>query len=136
MAMVAAGSSTLWRTTTETPLGPFTVFVSKAGVVHTRFEDDDESDGIEDEESHADENPRRTAATRREVDAYFGGKLRAFETPVESLDRSVVGEAIVVRLGHDPDEGLGCRFFQLSSGSRTKLEECLKMIASSELAAS
>ena len=71
------------------------------------------------------------------ADQPIGARLEiAFETPVESLDRSVVGEAIVVRLGHDPDEGLGCRFFQLSSASRTKLEECLKMIASSELAAS
>jgi hypothetical protein len=41
-----------------------------------------------------------------------------------------------VRLGAQPDEGLGCRFFQLSSASRTNLEECLKILAPGELAAS
>lgn len=67
----------------------------------------------------------------------IGARLEiSFETPVESPNRSVVGEAIVVRVGQEPDEGLGCRFFQLSSASRTNLEECLKVLAPSELAAS
>ena len=43
--------------------------------------------------------------------------------------RWVVGEAIVVRLGRDPDKGLGCRFFQLSATSKVNLEECLRLLA-------
>jgi len=67
----------------------------------------------------------------------IGARLEiSFEIPIESANRSVVGEAIVVRLGAQPDEGLGCRFFQLSSASRTNLEECLKILAPGELAAS
>jgi CheY-like chemotaxis protein len=67
----------------------------------------------------------------------IGARLEiSFELPIESANRSVVGEAIVVRLGAQPDEGLGCRFFQLSSASRTNLEECLKILAPGELAAS
>lgn len=67
----------------------------------------------------------------------IGARLEiSFEIPIESANRSVVGEAIVVRLGARPDEGLGCRFFQLSSASRTNLEECLKILAPGELAAS
>jgi CheY-like chemotaxis protein len=67
----------------------------------------------------------------------IGARLEiSFETPLESANRSVVGEAIVVRIGREPEEGLGCRFFQLSSTSRTNLEECLRMLAPGELAAS
>ena len=32
--------------------------------------------------------------------------------------RTVVAEAIVVRVGQDPDRGLGCRFFQLTAAAR------------------
>jgi CheY-like chemotaxis protein len=74
---------------------------------------------------------------RTSVEQPVGARLEiSFETPVESANRSVVGEAIVVRVGREPDEGLGCRFFQLSSASRTNLEECLKLLAPGELAAS
>ncbi|HMA17510.1 MAG TPA: response regulator [Thermoanaerobaculia bacterium] len=67
----------------------------------------------------------------------IGARLEiSFETPVESPNRAVVGEAIVVRLGREPDTGLGCRFFQLSSTSRTNLEDCLKLLTPGELAAS
>jgi CheY-like chemotaxis protein len=67
----------------------------------------------------------------------IGARLEiSFEMPVESPNRSIVGEAIVVRVGRDPEGGLGCRFFQLSSASRTNLEECLRMLAPGELAAS
>jgi CheY-like chemotaxis protein len=67
----------------------------------------------------------------------IGARLEiSFETPLESANRSVVGEAIVVRVGREPEEGLGCRFFQLSSTSRTNLEECLRLLAPGELAAS
>ncbi|HLN80142.1 MAG TPA: response regulator [Thermoanaerobaculia bacterium] len=72
---------------------------------------------------------------RTGVEQPIGARLEiSFETPVESANRTIVGEAIVVRLGREPDQGLGCRFFQLSSTSRTNLEDCLKMLAPGELA--
>ena len=67
----------------------------------------------------------------------IGARLEiSFETPIEGANRSVVGEAIVVRIGEEPDKGLGCRFFQLSSASRINLENCLRLLAPGELAAS
>ncbi len=74
---------------------------------------------------------------RTRVEQPVGARLEiSFQTPVESPNRSVVGEAIVVRIGEDPDRGLGCRFFQLSSISRANLEECLRLLAPGELAPS
>ena len=88
---MAQASSTLWRTTTETPLGPYTIFLSHAGVVRTRFdEDQDPEDDLD-----AVEDRRRTAPIRREVDAYFRGALRAFETPA---DLSAIGEGFTRRV--------------------------------------
>ena len=88
--MPTAPATAIWRTTTETPLGPFTVFVGDAGVVWTSF-DDDAADGAgPDEVEHgAVEDRRRTASVRREIDAYFRGTLRAFETPA---DLSALGD--------------------------------------------
>ncbi len=60
----------------------------------------------------------------------IGARLEvSFDVPVERGVRTVVAEAIVVRLGRDNDRGLGCRFFQLSAGSRGHLEECLRILA-------
>jgi CheY-like chemotaxis protein len=74
---------------------------------------------------------------RTPVQQPIGARLEiSFEAPVESPNRAIVGEAIVVRIGREPDEGLGCRFFQLSSTSRANLEECLRLLAPGELAAS
>jgi CheY-like chemotaxis protein len=53
----------------------------------------------------------------------------SFDVPVERGVKTIVAEAIVVRLGRDNDPGLGCRFFQLSAGSRQNLEECLRILA-------
>jgi CheY-like chemotaxis protein len=53
----------------------------------------------------------------------------SFEVPVENGVKSVVAEAMVVRLGREPDRGLGCRFFQLSAASRQNLEECFRIVA-------
>ncbi len=59
-----------------------------------------------------------------------GARLEvSFEVPVERAVRTIVAEALVVRLGKDPDRGLGCRFFQLSSASKGHLEECLRILA-------
>lgn len=65
-----------------------------------------------------------------------GARLEvSFPVPGAPSNRSVVGEAIVVRIGSEPDRGLGCRFFQLSSASKALLEECLRLLAPGELAA-
>jgi CheY-like chemotaxis protein len=56
----------------------------------------------------------------------------SFDVPVEQGVRTVVAEAIVMRVGRDADRGLGCRFFQLSAGSRAHLEECLRILALGE----
>jgi methylated-DNA-[protein]-cysteine S-methyltransferase len=77
------------RTTVETELGPFTIFAGDGGVVRTHF-------GADGPDVGAELDPvgdrRRTAAIRREVDAYFRGTLRAFETPA---DLSELGDGFV-----------------------------------------
>jgi methylated-DNA-[protein]-cysteine S-methyltransferase len=81
----------LLRTTVETELGPFTIVAGDGGVVRTHFGEDGpglagELDVVEDR--------RRTAAIRHEVEAYFRGSLRAFETPA---DLSEMGDGFVRR---------------------------------------
>lgn len=64
-----------------------------------------------------------------------GARLEvSFDVPVEHGVRTIVAEALVVRVGKDPDRGLGCRFFQLSAASRGHLEECLRILALGEAA--
>jgi len=53
----------------------------------------------------------------------------SFDVPVEKGVRTIVAEAIVVRAGRDAEQGLGCRFFQLTAASRQNLEECLRILA-------
>jgi methylated-DNA-[protein]-cysteine S-methyltransferase len=69
----------------ETPLGPFSVVVGDAGVIGTRF------GPVPRDVPRAD---RALAGVRREITAYFRGKLRVFETPV---DLSGVGEGFARR---------------------------------------
>ena len=76
-------SDLMIRTTIETPLGPFVVFSGDAGVVHTLFVEDGAGDGAV---LDATEDRRRAAPIRREVEAYFRGALRAFETPADVSD--------------------------------------------------
>ncbi len=57
----------------------------------------------------------------------------SFEIPSEQNDRSMVAEAIVVRLGRDADHGLGCRFFRITQASRAYLEDCLRLLSLSEV---
>lgn len=78
------------RITVATPLGPFIVVVGDAGVVMTAFGDDRDGEVGRD----AREDVRGLAAIRREVDAYFRGRLRSFETPVDLSD---VGDGFVRR---------------------------------------
>jgi methylated-DNA-[protein]-cysteine S-methyltransferase len=88
---MADAISAMWRTTTETPLGPYTIFLGDAGVVRTHFGEDDGPD----DDLDAVEDRRRTAPIRREIDAYFRGSLRSFETPA---DLSAIGEGFTRRV--------------------------------------
>jgi methylated-DNA-[protein]-cysteine S-methyltransferase len=63
----------------DTPLGPFTIVMSDRGVVATAF--GEEIDGGPSRDRRA--AGRTLAEARREVEAYFGGRLRRFETPVD-----------------------------------------------------
>jgi methylated-DNA-[protein]-cysteine S-methyltransferase len=82
----------MWRTTIETPLGPFTVLLGESGVVRTRFTEDGPGD---DAEGEAVEDRQRTAPIRSEVEAYFRGALRTFETPA---DLSALGDGFARRV--------------------------------------
>jgi CheY-like chemotaxis protein len=67
---------------------------------------------------------------RTQVRQPIGARLDvSFDVPVERGVKTIVAEAIVVRLGRENDPGLGCRFFQLSAASRQNLEECLRILA-------
>lgn len=67
---------------------------------------------------------------RTSVRQPIGARLEvSFDVPVEQGVRTIVAEALVVRLGKEPDRGLGCRFFQLSAASKGHLEECLRILA-------
>jgi CheY-like chemotaxis protein len=73
---------------------------------------------------------------RTSVRQPVGARLEvSFDVPVEHGVRNVVAEAIIVRVGREPDAGLGCRFFQLSATSRSYLEECLRILALGEMPA-
>jgi methylated-DNA-[protein]-cysteine S-methyltransferase len=80
------------RTTIETPLGPFTVYAGDAGVVRTLFVEDGPAEGAV---LDSTEDRRRAAPIRREVEAYFRGALRAFETPA---DLSETGDGFARRV--------------------------------------
>lgn len=70
---------------------------------------------------------------RTDVRQPIGARLEvSFEVPVERGVRTIVAEALIVRLGKDPDRGLGCRFFQLSTASKAHLDECLRILALGE----
>jgi CheY-like chemotaxis protein len=70
---------------------------------------------------------------RTNVHQPIGARVEvSFDVPVERGVRTIVAEAMVVRLGKDADRGLGCRFFQLSAGSKAHLEECLRILALGE----
>jgi methylated-DNA-[protein]-cysteine S-methyltransferase len=75
---VAADLTVLTRTTTDTPLGPFTAVVGPDGVVATAF-GDPEAGAL----PAAPEGGRRLAPLRREVQAYFARRLRSFDTPAD-----------------------------------------------------
>ncbi len=58
-----------------------------------------------------------------------GARLEiSFDVPEGKPGRTVVAEALVVRVATDPDNGLGCRFFRIAAGAKAHLEECLKLL--------
>ncbi len=58
-----------------------------------------------------------------------GARLEiSFDLPGDSSGKTVVAEALVVRIGQEPERGLGCRFFRITLGSRASLEECLELL--------
>lgn len=59
----------------------------------------------------------------------------SFDVPATDPCHTVVAEAIVVRAGAEPDRGLGCRFFRVTSSARVHLEECLRLLELGESAA-
>jgi methylated-DNA-[protein]-cysteine S-methyltransferase len=71
----------------ETPLGRLAIVVSTAGVMATSFGDGDLDAELERMERSVDapieRHGRGLASIRREIDAYFGGSLRSFRTPVD-----------------------------------------------------
>jgi O-6-methylguanine DNA methyltransferase len=81
----------IFRTTIDTPLGPLTVFAGDAGIVRTMFVEDGPGDEVLD----APEDRRNAAPIRREVEAYFRGSLRTFETPA---DLSETGDGFARRV--------------------------------------
>ena len=69
-----------------TPLGAFTVVVSDRGVLATMFDDEQPAAALDRIERRLDAaigGARGLAPVRREVEGYFAGRLRAFETPVD-----------------------------------------------------
>ena len=58
-----------------------------------------------------------------------GARLEvSFDVPGDTPGRTIVAEALVVRMGQEPDRGLGCRFFRITAGSRASLEDCLLLL--------
>jgi CheY-like chemotaxis protein len=73
---------------------------------------------------------------RTSVRQPVGARLEvSFDVPGDKPGRTVVAEAIVVRVGQEPDRGLGCRFFQISAGARTLLDDCLRLLEGGEVVA-
>jgi CheY-like chemotaxis protein len=63
----------------------------------------------------------------------IGARLEvSVDVPAAMPGRAFVAEALVVRIEQEPEGGLGCRFFRITAGSRSNLEECLKMLESSK----
>jgi CheY-like chemotaxis protein len=68
---------------------------------------------------------------RTPVQQPIGARIEvAFDVPGRKAGRTVVAEAIVVRVGTEPDRGLGCRFFRVAASSRAYLDECLRTLSS------
>lgn len=71
----------------DSPVGELTVFTTRLGLLMLAYPEDD-LDELQDRlaarvSPRIMAAPRRTDAIRRELDAYFAGRLQSFETPVD-----------------------------------------------------
>jgi methylated-DNA-[protein]-cysteine S-methyltransferase len=88
----AAGMLDVAWDTLDTPLGELAVFLTPRGLVRLSYGNEPMADTL-DELSRVVSprilrSPRRTDRTRRELDAYFSGRLHEFTTPIDwSLTR-------------------------------------------------
>jgi methylated-DNA-[protein]-cysteine S-methyltransferase len=78
--------------TLDTPLGELAVFLTPRGLVRLSYGNEPIADTLDELSRHVSprilRSGRRTDRTRRELDRYFAGRLRHFETPVDwSLTR-------------------------------------------------
>jgi methylated-DNA-[protein]-cysteine S-methyltransferase len=78
--------------TLDTPLGELAVFLTPRGLVRLSYGNEPIADTLDELSRHVSprilRSGRRTDRTRRELDQYFAGRLRHFETPVDwSLTR-------------------------------------------------
>ena len=76
----------------DSPIGPLLVASTRAGLVRLHYLDGDPDDALEELAETISprllEDPRRTEPARRQLDAYFDGKVRTFRTPLDwSLTR-------------------------------------------------
>ena len=73
--------------TLDTPLGELAVFLTPRGLVRLSYGNEPMADTLDELASRVSprilRSPRRTEQARRELDAYFAGRLRRFDTPVD-----------------------------------------------------
>lgn len=71
----------------DSPLGDLTVFVTSRGLVRLSYEDEPLDEALDELAALVGPRvlraPERTDAARRELEAYFAGRLRTFETPID-----------------------------------------------------
>ena len=71
----------------DSPVGELTVFTTRLGLLMLAYPEDDLDELLDRLAVRVSPRimaaPRRTDAIRRELDAYFAGRLQSFETPVD-----------------------------------------------------
>lgn len=84
--------------TADSPLGPLTVFVTPAGLLRIRYQDEPLEATLQETADRISprilEAPERTDLVRRELDEYFAGRRRSFDLPLDW--RLVRGFALTV----------------------------------------
>jgi methylated-DNA-[protein]-cysteine S-methyltransferase len=84
----AAGLVDVAYTSVDSPLGPLVVAATPRGLVRVAYADNDTPDDVLEElatrvSPRVLEAPARLDAVLRELDQYFAGDLRRFETPID-----------------------------------------------------
>lgn len=82
-----AGLLDIAYATTDSPLGPLTVFVTAAGLLRLEYQDDPLDATLQDTANRVSprmlEAPERTDLVRRELDEYFAGRRQRFDVPLD-----------------------------------------------------